>query len=241
MSTPPGITVSGTGTLAGRTLFRLDRFRVAPGEWTCLLGPSGVGKTTVLRLLAGLDTGAAFEGSVRADDGLALAGRTALMAQADGLLPWLDVLGNVAIGARLRAERLDRDRARAMIDRVGLTEHLAKRPAALSGGMRQRVALARTLMEDRPVVLLDEPFSALDARTRAEMQELAAETLAGRTVLLVTHDPAEAARMGHAITVMLEGGQSTVAPPSTSPIRAYDAPEVFAFQSHLMAMIREAR
>ena len=95
-------------------------------------------------------------------------------------------------------------------------------------------------MEDRPVILLDEPFSALDARTRAEMQELAAELLAGRTVLLVTHDPGEAARLGHAIRVMRRDGLTEVAPPPSAPIRAYYDADVFRCQSALMAMLRGA-
>ncbi|MEM8904840.1 MAG: ATP-binding cassette domain-containing protein, partial [Actinomycetota bacterium] len=120
-----------------------------------------------------------------------------------------DVTANVTLGARLRGEAPDMARARDLIARVGLSGHEGKRPAELSGGMRQRAALARTLMEDRPVALLDEPFSALDAATRATCQELAFELLSGRTVLLVTHDRtllAEAA--GRLVTI--EGGTAWV-------------------------------
>ena len=96
----------------------------------------------------------------------------------------------------------DREAARGLLRAVGLAEAEDKRPAALSGGMRQRAALARTLMEDRPVVLMDEPFSALDAITRLEIQDLAARLLTGHSVLMVTHDPLEALRLGHRILVM---------------------------------------
>jgi putative hydroxymethylpyrimidine transport system ATP-binding protein len=155
------------------------------------------------------------------------------------LLPWLDVLANVTLGAGLRGERKDIDRAHQVIDRVGLSPHINKKPTALSGGQKQRAALARTLMEDQPVVLLDEPFSALDAVTRAEMQELAAQVFRGRTVLLVTHDPAEAARLGHSIQIMETIGITPFAPPSGPPPRGLDDFEALAVQSRLLALLRE--
>ncbi|MEM6664656.1 MAG: ABC transporter ATP-binding protein [Pseudomonadota bacterium] len=237
-----GVTLSGSAAAGGRALFGPLIFSVHSEEWTCLLGTSGAGKTTMLRLIAGLETGVAFEGTIAADDGISLKGRIALMAQTDLLLPWLDVFDNVLMGHRLRGEVTPEARLRAqdLIARVGLKEHSAKRPSALSGGMRQRAALARTLMEDRPLVLLDEPFSALDARTRAEMQELAFELLQGRTVLLVTHDPAEAARLGHRIQILDHGSLKEVEPPSSAAIRAYDDPEVFECQTAMMTRMRKA-
>ncbi len=182
-----------------RTILRDLSLDIPAGRTTCLLGPSGIGKSTLLRRVAGLVDG---PGGIIADDGRPLGGRIALMGQGDGLLPWLSALDNVLLGARMRQERPDRDRAQAMLARVGLPDIGAARPATLSGGMRQRVALARTLMEDRPLVLMDEPFSAVDALTRLRLQDLAAEMLAGRTVLMVTHDPWEAIRISHVITVM---------------------------------------
>ncbi len=166
-------------------------------------------------------------------------GRIAYMAQQDLLLPWMTVLDNVLLGPTLRRERPDpetRGRARDLLARVGLGGREGDRPAALSGGQRQRVALARTLMEDRPLVLMDEPFSALDAITRLRLQELAAELLAGRTVLLVTHDPLEALRLCHRIHVMA-GAPAHVGPalePPAAPPRAPDDPAVLALQGDLL-------
>jgi len=234
-----GLHISGTARIAGTPVFDGLDLDLVPGGWTCLLGPSGVGKTTVLRLIAGLDYGVTFEGRIAASDGGPLQGRIALMAQSDLLLPWRDVLGNVTLGAALRGERAERDRAREIIARVGLTEHIHKFPDTLSGGQRQRVALARTLMEDRPFVLLDEPFSALDARTRAQMQELTVELLSGRTVLLVTHDPAEAARLGHRIVIMTETGVGDFPPPPAPVPRPIDDMDTLRAQAQLLARLRE--
>ncbi len=236
----PGIEVAGRASIDGQPIFGPIALAIEAVAWTCLLGPSGVGKSTILRLIADLPTGVRFEGTVRATDGRSLDGRIAYMAQSDLLFPWLDVLGNVLAGARLRGEPPDRHQAREMVARVGLAGREAARPRHLSGGERQRVALARTLMEDRPVVLLDEPFSALDARTRAGMQVLAAELLAGRTVLLVTHDPAEAARLGHRINVLTEAGLAEVAPPAAPPVRPVGDAGTFACQTALYRAIGQA-
>ncbi len=240
MTPPPGITLAGEAHIAGAPLFAPLRLELRAGEWTTLLGASGVGKTTLLRLIAGLETGVSFAGKITTSDGRSLEGRMAYMGQSDLLAPWLDVLGNVTLGARLRGEKPDPGRARDLIARVGLAEHAGKRPHTLSGGQRQRAALARTLMEDRPVVLLDEPFSALDARMRAEMQELAGELLAGRTILLVTHEPGEAARLSHRAFLMSRIGLEEMPLPQTPPVRAVEASETMAAQAHLFRRLRSA-
>ena len=236
----PGLVLDGHARVDGMVLFGPLRLEIPAGGWTCLLGPSGVGKSTILRLIAGLDTGAEFDGSVSASDGAAVGPRVAYMAQEDLLMPWLDVLGNVYLGSRLRGELPDRDRATALLDRVGLADHRHKRPAHLSGGQRQRVALARTLMEDRPIVLLDEPFSALDARTRSQMQDLAAEVLTGRTVLLVTHEPGEAARLGEQIYVLSRDELRALEPPSGAIPRGVNEPETLSAQGQLLTLLRAA-
>lgn len=238
MTPPPAITLNGSYHLGPKPLFKDIKFSLPAAQWTCLLGRSGVGKSTILRLILGLETAGRFEGEIIADDGLPLAGRASYMAQSDLLLPWLSLRENVVLGARLRGEKPDMDRADAMISRVGLRTHQDKKPGALSGGMRQRAALARNLMEDRPIVLLDEPFSALDAGTRADMQDLAAEFLEGKTVLLVTHDPAEACRLGHRITLLSPTGTQLWDVPNTAPIRPTDDPETLNSQAALLSYLR---
>lgn len=228
-----GAVLDGWAHIEGARLFDNLRLAVEPGQWTCLLGGSGVGKTTILRVLAGLDTGATFEGMISPD----LEGQVAYMAQDDLLLPWASVSQNVALGGRLRGERIDAVTVRKLLERVGLTDHASKRPDELSGGQRQRVALARTLMEDKPLILLDEPFSALDAQTRARMQDLAVEVLAGRTVLMVTHDPGEAARLGQAIYVLAEQGLTRFDPPDGPVPRAVSDDKTLRCQSQLFEVL----
>lgn len=222
----------------GRVLFDDLSITLAAGVFTCLLGPSGVGKTTLLRLIAGLAPEGATA-TVSCGDGRPIGGRIAYMAQQDLLLPWLSVLDNVLLGARLRGEPRDEARALRLIEAVGLKANAHDRPALLSGGMRQRAAVARTLMEDRPVVLMDEPFSALDAITRLRLQNLAAELLKDRTALLVTHDPLEALRIGHRIYVMAGAParlDRALEPPGQPPREPGD-PTLLALHAELLARL----
>jgi putative hydroxymethylpyrimidine transport system ATP-binding protein len=230
---------NGSISFDAKPLFAPIDFTANPGQWTCLLGPSGIGKSTVLRLLAGLPTAAAFTGQIdqgaQSDSGAA---QVAYMAQSDSLAPWLNVRQNMTLGARLRGEVIDPDHVDQMLSRVSLSEHADKRPSELSGGMRQRAALARTLIEQCPIVLLDEPFCALDARTRAEMQDLAYELLGDATVVLATHDPAEAVRLADQMFVLFESGLHPQDLPASIPLRAHDDPDVLSAQASLMSVLR---
>ncbi|MBD0865912.1 MAG: ABC transporter ATP-binding protein [Rhodobacteraceae bacterium] len=236
--TPPGVTLTGSAHIGAHILFAPLILDLAAGKWTCLLGASGVGKSTILRILAGLDTSVRFKGQITTTDNRPLDGRIALMAQSDLLMPWLTLRDNLLVGAQLRREPPDIARAMDVLNRVELTAHTGKKPAQLSGGQRQRAALARTLMEDRPIILLDEPFSALDARTRSLMQDLAADILADRTVLLVTHDPSEAVRLGHAIHVLTRRGLAPVPVPQTPAPRPVDDPETLTMAADLLNRLR---
>ena len=226
-------------SFAGQPLLRDITCSIPGGRWTCLLGPSGCGKSTLLRLISG---------SLQCDQGTIAIHHTAQrnvawMAQDDLLLPWMKVVDNVCLGHKLRGEMNDavRNRALTLLTQAGLGEHADTLPDQLSGGMRQRVALLRTLMEDCPVILMDEPFSRLDALTRLTLQDLAAELLQGRTVLLVTHDPLEALRLGHEIHVM-SGAPATLTEPFVPPglpPRDIGRPEVAALQSELIQRLRQ--
>ncbi len=234
----PGLRIERLTLRYGRhTVFRDLELSVEGGSFVVLLGASGVGKSSLLKIVAGLD--APSSGRVVATDGRPLAGRIAYMGQQDLLYPWLTAIENVMLGARLRGEVRDRDRALHLLERVGLRDRAGALPAQLSGGMRQRAAIARTLYEDRPFVLMDEPFSALDTITRARVQELAAELLVTRTVLMITHDPLEACRLGQHLLVLSGEPAALGAPipvPGTAP-RPLDDPELLRTQGQLMRML----
>jgi NitT/TauT family transport system ATP-binding protein len=167
------------------------------GAVTAVVGPSGCGKSTLLELVAGLQ---------KPDEGEIVRRPAAYMPQRDLLLPWRDALGNAALALECQgvARAEARRRAVPLFERFGLAEFERVRPAELSGGMRQRVAFLRTLLQGRPVLLLDEPFGALDAITRADLREWLAGALAEhpRTVLLVTHDVEEAVFLADRIVVL---------------------------------------
>lgn len=175
---------------------------VNEGEFVCFLGRSGCGKSTLLSLAAGLETPTA--------GGIDLGGRRAgMMFQDSGLFPWLTVEGNIALALRLSGipKREWPDRVAELLDVVRLPDVQRRRPHELSGGMRQRVALARTLAQECQVLLMDEPFAALDAITRDAMHDEIERIAAERalTVLFVTHNVREAVRLGDRVILMQPG------------------------------------
>ena len=178
---------------------------VAPGEFLVLLGPSGCGKSTLLYLVAGLEEATGGEIWSFGDRVEAPSPERSLIFQEASLFPWLSVWQNVAFGLSIRGDAPARRReaAREALARVGLTEAMDKRPDELSGGMRQRVAVARALALRPRVLLMDEPFAALDVQTRAKMQDFLLDVWqgSGASVLFVTHHIDEAVALADRVVV----------------------------------------
>ena len=208
-------------TLGGKPILTPLSHRFAAGKWHVILGKSGVGKSTLLAAIAGLLPENAIAGDILIDGHTNPRGHIALMAQQNDLLPWLNARDNITLGARLRGERAQKQDAEHWLDAIGLGGQGNKRPAELSGGERQRLALARTLAENRALVMMDEPFSALDAVNRHLLQNLAARLLHGKTVLMITHDPLEALRLADTLHI-LDDHPSQLIPcplPDDAPLR----------------------
>ncbi|MFF0081169.1 ABC transporter ATP-binding protein [Streptomyces canus] len=235
--------------LRGATLGRPDApvldgvdLVVAPGEILTLVGPSGCGKSTLLRTLAGLLSPLAGEVS---QDGRPLAGPAAdraLIFQEDALLPWRTLRANVelplAIKGVPRAER--RRQAEAWLERVGLADHARHLPHRVSGGQRQRAQLARALAGAPRAVLMDEPFGALDAQTRAGMQDLLVEVLrgTGATVVFVTHDVDEALFLGDRVALIGSGRPTAVRDvPRPRDRSAHDDPARLALRRDVLSSL----
>ena len=194
------------------------------GEFTCVIGHSGCGKTTVLNILAGLDDPSA--GTVIVD-GQAIEGPSldrAVIFQSHALLPWRTVMGNVAyaVSSKQRGWKAMevRRQAQKFIDLVGLTGAEMKRPAELSGGMKQRVGIARALSIEPKIMLMDEPFSALDALTRGTLQDEVRRICrtTGQTVFMITHDVDEAIYLADRVVLMTNGPGAVLAEIVENPL-----------------------
>jgi nitrate/nitrite transport system ATP-binding protein len=206
------------------TVFEDLWLAMARGEFTCVIGHSGCGKTTVLNILAGLDAPSA--GAVIVDN-QAIEGPSldrAVIFQSHALLPWRTVMGNVAYAVSSRWRTMGKADVRAMaqkfIDLVGLTGAEHKRPAELSGGMKQRVGIARALSLEPKIMLMDEPFSALDALTRGTLQDEVRRicTVTGQTVFMITHDVDEAIYLADRVVLMTNGPGAVLAEIVENPL-----------------------
>ena len=240
---PAAITITEVSKVFGRgesALLALDRLslEVAPGEFVCLIGASGCGKSTLLNLVAGLDSATSGEISTGGQ-------RVALIFQEPALFPWLTVTRNVELALQAsgvaRGER--RPRAADLLDLVRLTGFASKRPHELSGGMRQRAALARALAQDAEILLMDEPFGSLDAMTRDLLHDELDRIRAERdlTVLFVTHNVREAVRLGDRV-IVLSSRPGRVIGEFGVPIRhprRIDSPEVAGLAATITDQLRE--
>jgi NitT/TauT family transport system ATP-binding protein len=241
VSTTTAISLRGVSKAfghGGNAVVALDNIslEVGRGEFVCLVGASGCGKTTSLNLMAGLDRPTV--GDVTVD------GRTALMFQEAALFPWLTVRDNVALPLRLagvgKAER--HRRADALLEQVHLGGQGSRRPHELSGGMRQRAALARALAQDAEILLMDEPFGALDAMTRDllhdELERLWADT--HLTIVFVTHNVREAARLSDRIVLLtsLPGKVADEFPVVIERPRRIDSAEVMGLAATVTDRLR---
>ena len=229
------------------TVFEDLWLTVERGEFVCIIGHSGCGKTTVLNILAGLEAPSA--GTVIVD-GREISGPSldrAVIFQGHALLPWRSVLGNVAyaVASRWRtASRAEIEaRARRAIATVGLAGAEHKRPSQLSGGMKQRVGIARALAIEPKIMLMDEPFSALDALTRGTLQEEARRICreTGQTVVMITHDVDEAIYLADRIVLMTNGPKARIAELVVNPLPAdrkqgeiHHDPNYYAIRNHLL-------
>ncbi len=228
--------VYGQGAAAVHALDGIS-LEVQRGELVCLVGASGCGKSTLLNLVAGLDTPTSGRVDVR--------GRTGLMFQEAALFPWLTVAGNVELALRLRGvpRKERRDRAAALLRTVHLDGFGAKRPHELSGGMRQRVALARMFAQDAEILLMDEPFGALDAMTRDLLHDELERLWRDRalTVLFVTHNVREAARLADRVVVLSSRPGRVVdeVPVDIERPRRIDTPQVSSLAAGITDRLRE--
>ena len=235
---PPAITIEKLHVrYKQHWLFDKLDFHLPAQKWTCLLGPSGVGKTTLLRFIAKLKYAKNTDcfGSISTSDNQPLKHRIAYMAQQDSLLPWLNILDNVLIGTSLRKTKITQQLKQTAVDlleNAGLDNLHKLKPQQLSSGMRQRVALVRTLLENRPIILMDEPFSSLDVVTKFKLQNLAHKLLTQRTVLLITHDPLEALRLGDYIYTMHDSPVKITGPIKIEGIAPRDPTNISVLQQH---------
>ncbi|MBE1514694.1 ABC transporter ATP-binding protein [Nesterenkonia halotolerans] len=232
-SSRPGYTsldvrLSGVGRSFGdHTVLRDVSLTVAPGEVLAILGSSGCGKSTLLRAVGGLDTGSTGEILINGSPVQRYDERTAVGFQEPRLLPWRSIYKNISLGLpRSLSKAEGRERVDELLELVGLKDRAALRPREISGGMAQRASLARALARRPGVLLLDEPFGALDALTRLKMQDLLLDVHAqtGTTVLLVTHDVDEALQLADRVLLLGKNAQDPTAAEGATIARLLNVP-----------------
>jgi nitrate/nitrite transport system ATP-binding protein len=253
VSERPFISIEGIAKRFGaQVVFENVHFGVRQGEFVALIGHSGCGKTTILNILAGLDapdSGAVVVGSEEIT-GPSL--DRAVIFQSHALLPWLSASGNISFAVRSRWPKWEREAVRShcqrYIDLVGLTGAEDKKPAQLSGGMKQRVGIARALSIHPKMLLMDEPFSALDALTRGVLQDEVLRLCAAthQTVFMITHDVDEAILLADRIVLMTNGPYAKVAeivvntlPRNRSRHDVHKHPHYYRIRNHIVDFLVE--
>jgi len=244
----PYLSIEGIARRYGaRTVFEDLWFGVERGEFVCLIGHSGCGKTTILNILAGLE---APDDGALVMDGHEISGPSldrAVIFQSHALYPWLTALGNVGFALRSRhptwSKAEIRDRAQAALELVGLKDAAGQKPCELSGGMKQRVGIARALSLEPAMLLMDEPFSALDALTRGTLQDEVVGLVGGgrQSAFMITHDVDEAILLADRILLMTNGPNARIAEILTNPMarprnRAslHRQPGYYALRNHIV-------
>jgi NitT/TauT family transport system ATP-binding protein len=244
----PIISFAAGATFGAETVFEALRFDVMRGEFLCILGPSGCGKSTALRLIGGLLPPSTGSVAVAGEPAARAWPHLAFVFQAPRLVPWRNARDNVALAIELRQPTVPRikrrERAQALLHRVGLGADAEKYPRMLSGGERQRVSIARALAVEPEIVLMDEPFSALDVGTRQrlrhELIELWRQT--GKTIVFVTHDIDEALTLADRILVFSRKPAQVIANltiPADRPRRIEAAPALLEQRAHLHTLFQE--
>lgn len=237
--------VWAAGTPRAHEALRDIDLDISPGEFVALIGPSGCGKSTLLYLISGLESPTVGTIFMHGEPVTAPAPERSLIFQETSLLPWLTVWQNVSFGLSLRGASTETRKqvARDVLARVGLTEAFAKRPDELSGGMRQRVAVARALAMQPRVLLMDEPFAALDVQTRAKMQGFLLDVwrISGASVLFVTHHIDEAIALADRIVVFTArpGRIKAILPVELMRPRDPDAAAAIALRRHLTELLQD--
>ncbi|TDQ01700.1 NitT/TauT family transport system ATP-binding protein [Halanaerobium saccharolyticum] len=216
--------------------------KLKEGESLAIIGPSGCGKTTLLYLLAGLEQADQGEIKINSQRLKGIRDRSGVILQDYGLFPWKTVYNNLALGLKIRDESAEKikHKVSAALKRLKISELKNKYPAELSGGQKQRVAVGRSMVLEPDLMLMDEPFSALDALTREEMQNLILEIHSrdNFSFVLVTHDIAEAAFLGHQIAVLREGKIAAVIEnPHFGEKRLREKEEFFELQKKLRTLM----
>ncbi|MEO6744120.1 MAG: ABC transporter ATP-binding protein [Caldimonas sp.] len=248
--TPPFLRVEGLGkTFEGATepVFERVNFDIGPGEFVCIVGHSGCGKTTILNVLAGLETASVGHVFMSGREFAGPSLERGVVFQGPALMPWLTVRGNIAFAVRskwpdMTAAEVD-TQVEKYVELVGLGSAIDKKPAALSGGMKQRVGIARAFAIEPKMLLLDEPFGALDALTRGTIQDELLRICAAtrQTVFMITHDVDEAILLADRILLMSNGPRAGIGeivrntmPRSRQRATLHHDPQYYRIRNHLV-------